>query len=79
VPLIYYADAAQQTAAQKSKTELQKKFEKPILVDIVPATPFYAAEEYHQRYYEKNKLHYNAYKQGSGRADYLKRTWGEKK
>lgn len=79
VPLIYYADAAQQTAAQKSKTELQKKFEKPILVDIVPTTTFYAAEEYHQRYYEKNKLHYNAYKQGSGRADYLKRTWGEKK
>lgn len=77
VPLIYYADAAQQIAAQKSKTELQKKFNKPIVVDIVPATPFYPAEDYHQRYYEKNKLHYNAYKQGSGRADYLKRTWGK--
>ena len=36
---------------------------------------FYEAEEYHQEYYKKNKLHYKAYRRGSGRASFLEKIW----
>lgn len=79
IPAIYYADDAQKNAAEKSKQTIAAKFApKPIAVSIIPAPHFYTAEIYHQRYYEKNATHYNAYKKGSGRADYLKETWGKK-
>lgn len=74
---IFYVDDEQKNAAEKSKVAITAKFApKPIVVNILPAKTFYAAEDYHQKYYEKNKLHYNAYKHGSGRAGYLKETWG---
>ena len=44
IPAIYYANDAQKAAAEKSKLAIAAKFApKPILVKIVPATPFYAA------------------------------------
>ncbi len=38
---------------------------------------FYEAEEYHQDYYKKNPLRYKYYRHGSGRDQFLKKTWGE--
>ena len=76
---IFVQNEVQQNAAEKSKTEIAKKFApKPIVVQILPAKPFYAAEDYHQKYYQKNKTHYTMYKHGSGRAGYLEKTWGKK-
>ncbi len=75
---IFYHDNEQKRLAEKSKQELADsgKFSRPVVTQIVPATLFWRAEEYHQDYYKKNPVHYGRYKKGSGREDYLKKTWG---
>jgi methionine-S-sulfoxide reductase len=75
---IFYHDEAQRREALESKQALEKsgKFDRPIVTEITAATAFYPAEDYHQEYYKKNAGHYKAYRKGSGREDYLKRTWG---
>ena len=52
-------------------------FDNPIAVHLIPNSEFYEAEEYHQEYHKKNKLHYKAYRQGSGRAPFLDKIWTE--
>ena len=71
---IFYLDEEQKRIAEKSKTNLEKsgKYVKPIVTEISPATIFYPAEDYHQNFYQKNPLHYQNYKVGSGRDAYLK-------
>jgi peptide methionine sulfoxide reductase msrA/msrB len=52
-----------------------KKFNTPIAVVVEDFTTFYRAEEYHQDYYKKSAFRYNLYKEGSGRGNYIKKTW----
>ncbi len=53
--VIFYHSPAQQAAAQKALAELSAsgRYKKPIVTQLVPATTFNLAEEYHQRYFEK--------------------------
>ena len=53
--IIFYHDKAQKEAAEKSKISEEKKSGKNIITEIKPATHFYTAEEYHQKYIQKNK------------------------
>ncbi|WP_346235772.1 peptide-methionine (S)-S-oxide reductase MsrA [Lysinibacillus telephonicus] len=76
---IFYHNEEQREIAEQSKKRLEEsgKFNKPIAVKILPAKPFYPAEEYHQQYYKKNPLHYERYHIGSGRAAFIKEHWGD--
>ena len=51
---IFVHDADQERLAMASRDERQNAVAKPIVTEIVPASPFYDAEEYHQRYFEKH-------------------------
>jgi peptide-methionine (S)-S-oxide reductase len=53
---IFYHSPEQKAAAEASKAALKQsgKYKKPVATQILPAGPFYRAEEYHQRYFEKN-------------------------
>ncbi|HPQ44167.1 MAG TPA: peptide-methionine (R)-S-oxide reductase MsrB [Syntrophales bacterium] len=77
---IFYHNDEQRRIAEKSKEELRKLgvYDKPIMTEIVEATTFYPAEEYHQNYYCKNPLRYNSYRTYSGREAYIEKTWGNR-
>lgn len=74
---IFYHSDQQKEAAEASKAELAASgvFNKPIVTEILPASTFYEAEEKHQDYYKKMSFHYNMYKEGSGRAKFIREHW----
>ena len=61
---IFFHNAEQEAAAKSSKEALQKSgtYKKPIVTEIVPASEFWQAEEYHQQYLEKRGLAHCAIK-----------------
>ncbi len=74
---IIYHDDDQRVLAELSKKKLENsgKFDKPIVTKILRVSKFFKAEEYHQDYYKKNPIHYNSYRMGSGRQNFLKKVW----
>lgn len=77
---IFYANADEQRLAEASKAALQAsgRFTQPIVTDLLPATAFYPAEDYHQDYATKNPLRYRYYRNGCGRDQRLEQLWGKK-
>lgn len=56
--VVFFHSPEQRQIAEKSKAELQAsgKFPRPIVTEVVPATEFYSAEDYHQKYFLKNGI-----------------------
>ncbi|GIP20280.1 peptide-methionine (S)-S-oxide reductase MsrA [Paenibacillus sp. J22TS3] len=77
---IFYHNEEQRIQAEASKKKLSEsgRFDKPIVTPILPAAPFYEAEEYHQGYHKKNPAHYKRYRKGSGRQDFIESHWSGK-
>jgi methionine-S-sulfoxide reductase len=51
---IFFHDAGQERLAIASRDQQQGALTRPIVTEIVPASAFYDAEDYHQRYFEKH-------------------------
>jgi peptide-methionine (S)-S-oxide reductase len=76
-PAIFVHDAAQRKAAEASREAVQKKLGVAVKTDVVDASRFYPAEEYHQDYATKNPLRYRYYRRGCGRDARLREIWGD--
>jgi methionine-S-sulfoxide reductase len=76
---IFYQGDAQKKVAEDSKMALAAsgKLKRPIVTEILPEGPFYAAEDYHQDYYKKNSNRYQFYKHGCRRVQRLEQVWGK--
>ena len=77
---IFYQNETQKRLAEESKqaVEKSKPFKDSIVTQIVPASAFYVAEDYHQDFYKKNPIRYKFYKYNCGRAQRLEELWGKK-
>lgn len=74
---IFYHDEAQKKAAHASLGVIMKRFEDPVVTEITQLKIFYAAEKYHQNYYQINPLRYKVYRWRCGRDARLKELWGK--
>jgi peptide-methionine (S)-S-oxide reductase len=76
---IFFHDAEQQRLAEESKRQIEAsgRFKAPIVTELVAASTFYPAEDYHQDYYQKNPVRYRYYRFGCGRDARLQQLWGE--
>ncbi|MBE9076014.1 peptide-methionine (S)-S-oxide reductase MsrA [Romeria aff. gracilis LEGE 07310] len=76
---IFYQNEEQRQLAEASKRSLKasNKFDQPIATDLLPASEFYPAEDYHQNYYQTHPVRYKVYRFGCGRDQRLSELWGD--
>jgi peptide-methionine (S)-S-oxide reductase len=73
---IFVANAEEKRLAMETKAAIERKLGKRVVTDILPAGPFFRAEEYHQDYYKKNPVRYKFYRFNCGRDQRLAEVWG---
>ncbi|MDP3428001.1 MAG: peptide-methionine (S)-S-oxide reductase MsrA, partial [Humidesulfovibrio sp.] len=77
-PAIFVHDVGQRREAEASKKNLvdSHALKNPVVTPIIDYTTFYKAEEYHQRYFEKNPIRYKFYRYNCGRDNTSRALWG---
>jgi peptide-methionine (S)-S-oxide reductase len=75
---IFFHGPEQEAEAKASEKQIEetKPFPQAIVTEIVPASTFWPAEDYHQDYYLKNPVRYKFYRYNCGRDDRLRELWG---
>jgi peptide-methionine (S)-S-oxide reductase len=76
---IFYHNENQKELIDESRERIEasKTFPQSIVTEIVPASEFFIAEDYHQDFYTKNPIRYKYYKWNCGRARRLEQLWGK--
>ena len=74
---VFYHDDTQRRIAEETKKEIEERLNHVAATEIVAASTFYSAEEYHQDFYKKNPDHYTKYRRGCGRDERLDELWGK--
>ena len=76
--IIFYHNEEQRALAEASKQAIIDEGRiSPVVTDILPAGPFYPAEDYHQDYHIKNAVRYKFYRYLCGRDERLHELWGD--
>ncbi len=78
-PAIFYQGETQhqQALASEKMIAASKPFPEPLKVELIAATEFYPAEDYHQDYYKKNPIRYKFYRLSCGRDARIEALWGK--
>ncbi len=75
--VVFYHDETQKKEALAliEKINDSKLFDSKVVTKVIKFKNFYRAESYHQNYHSKNPIRYNFYRAGSGRDQFIKKTW----
>ena len=73
--VIFYQNETEKQQALASKKSISEAFGTTVQTEVLPASVFYPAEEYHQSYYKKNPLSYKFYRFRCKRDDRLMQVW----
>ena len=76
---IFYHNETQKQLIDESREriDVSKTFPESIVTEVLPASAFYIAEDYHQDFYTKNPIRYKYYKWNCGRTRRLEQLWGK--
>lgn len=79
-PAIFHQNPQQKEIAITSTEKINniKPFKEPLKVELIKASQFYLAEQYHQDYYKKNPIRYRFYRYNCGRDKRVEQLWGKK-
>lgn len=73
---VFTSDPAERAQAEQVRAQVAKTLGRQVATRVLPASPFWMAEGYHQDYARKNPVAYGMYRTGCGRDARLKAVWG---
>jgi peptide-methionine (S)-S-oxide reductase len=72
---IFVRTPEERRIAEAAKARVERQLGRPVATLILPAAPFYAAEDYHQDYYRTNPVRYRFYRWNCGRDQRIRELW----
>ena len=76
-PAIFVMNAEEKALAEKTKAEVAAQLGVKVATQIIDATEFWPAEDFHQNYYQTHDLKYSYYRNACGRDDRIRSIWGK--